>query len=216
MEKKLNKSFLALTLISSITLFGFISMMILVLCDHKFIIDKFNNVVANNRNTFYNGFFKIFTYLGSFYTLLTLTLVGVLIIWLVLKNKRLCVFYALCFGIVCGLNVIFKLIIRRMRPEHFMLIEEVGFSFPSGHAMMSLAFFLLLSHFVWKTIKNKPLKITLISLFMVLAIMIGFSRIYLGVHYFSDVLAGWLLTITITFLSFVGYKSKIFRSKHKD
>ena len=212
MEKKLNKRIIALLSTACVALFGFIVMMILVLCDHKFIIDKFNNVVANNRNTFWNGFFKIFTHLGSFYTLVALTLVAVLLIWFVMKNKRMSVFYAICFGKVCLANLIFKMIIRRIRPEHFMIIEELGFSFPSGHAMMSLAFFCLLSHFIWKTIKNKPLKITLISVFMVLASMIGFSRIYLGVHYLSDVLAGWLLTTAIIISSFLVYKSKMFKS----
>ena len=209
---RINKSFLALISIASIAFFGFIAMMIMVLCGYNFAIDNFNKLVANNRNEFWNEFFKIFTHLGSFYTLLILTIVGVLLIWFVMKNKRMSSFYALCFGKVCLASLIFKLVIKRIRPEHFMIINQMGYSFPSGHAMMSLAFFVIVSHFVWKTIKNKPLKIALISIFMVVAIMIGFSRVYLGVHYLSDILAGWLLTTAIFVSSLIVYNSKMFKA----
>lgn len=211
MEKKINKNLITSIVLSSVAFLGFIALMVLVLCDYSFKIDHFNVVVANNRNSFWTGFFKIFTHLGSFYTLAVLALLSVVLIWFVMKNKRLSAFYAGTFAIVSIANYLLKQIVRRIRPEHLMIIKETGFSFPSGHAMMTCAFFFLLAHYVWKTIKNKPLKITLISLFSVIVVGIGFSRIYLGVHYLTDILAGWLITLAIVIAGLMVYNSKMFK-----
>jgi undecaprenyl-diphosphatase len=72
------------------------------------------------------------------------------------------------------------------------LLEEArGLSFPSGHALMSVTFYGLLIYIVFKNVANKSLRWTLISLLLVLILTIGFSRIYLRVHYASDVIAGF-------------------------
>ena len=211
MQKKLNKSLITWISTASVALLSFLAIAILVMCDYNFKIDKFNVIVANNRNGFWTGFLKIFTHLGSFYTLSVLTVVGVVLIWFVMKNKRMSVFYAGTFAVVCVANFVIKQIVRRIRPEHLMIIEETGFSFPSGHAMMTFVFFALLIHFVWKTIKNKPLKIALISLFSVITLAIGFSRIYLGVHYLTDILAGFLISFAIVVVCMIVYHSKWFK-----
>ncbi len=211
MQKKVNKSLIAFISTASVAFLGFLAIMILVLCDYNFKIDKFNVFVANNRNVFWTGFFKFFTHLGSFYTLVILAIIGVILIWFVMKNKRLSAFYAICFGKVCIANYLIKIIVRRLRPEHLMIIKETGFSFPSGHSMMTFAFFALAIHFVWKYVRIKPLKITLISIFSVIIIGIGFSRIYLGVHYLTDIMAGWLITYVILVSGLLVYNSKMFK-----
>ena len=211
MEKKINKKLIVNITLSSVIFLFFVAIAILVVCDYSFKIDQFNVFVANNRNGFWTGFFKIFTRLGSFYTLAVLILIGVILIWFVMKNKRLSVFYAGTFSLVCIANFVIKQIVRRVRPEHLMIIEESGFSFPSGHAMMTLCFFALLIHFVWKFIKNKPLKISLISVFSTVIILIGFSRIYLGVHYLTDIIAGFLISISIVNVCLIIYNTKLFK-----
>ena len=215
MQKKVNKNLIIGIVIASAALLGFLAFMILVLCDYTFVIDKFNIHVANNRNSFWNGFFKIFTHLGSFYTLAVLSLVAIVLIWFVKKDKRLALFYGIGFAKVCIANYIFKQIVRRIRPEHLMIIKETGFSFPSGHAMMTFAFFFLLAHFIWVTIKNKPLKISLVVICAAIIDLVSFSRIYLGVHYLTDILAGWLLTCAILMSCLLVYNSKMFRKKSK-
>lgn len=211
MEKKINKKFIVNTILTSIAFFSFVALLILVLCDYVFRIDKFNIVVANNRNEFLTGFLKIFTHLGSFYTLALLSVIGVLLIWFVMKNKRLSAFYAGAFAVVCISNFVIKQIVRRIRPEHLMIIEETGFSFPSGHAMMTFAFFALAIHFIFKFIKNRPLKISLISVFSFVIALIGFSRIYLGVHYLTDIIAGFLISFVIVMIFIMLYNTKIFQ-----
>ncbi len=211
MQKNVKKEMIINLVLSSVALIAFVAIMTLVLCDYTFKIDQFNVIVANNRNGFWTGFLKIFTHLGSFYTLAILALVGVVLLFFVKKDKRLSVFYGVAFAKTCLANYILKIIVKRIRPEHLMIIEETGFSFPSGHAMMTCAFFFLLAHYVWKTIKNKPLKITLVSVFSLIVVAIGFSRIYLGVHYLSDILAGWLITLAIVISSLMVYNSKMFK-----
>lgn len=208
MEKKIDKKFLVLTTTLSVAFLSFLAIMILVLCDYNFKIDKFNVFVAENRTSFWTIFFKVFTHLGSFYTLAVLSLISVILIWFVMKNRRMSAFYAVCFAVTCLANLILKLIIRRLRPEHLMIIEETGYSFPSGHAMMVFTFFALAIHFVLKNMKNKPLKIALVSLFSVLIAMVGFSRIYLGVHYLTDVIAGFLIAFAIVAVCLIIYNTK--------
>ena len=90
---------------------------------------------------------------------------------------------ALMFGL--------KHLFDRDRPLVPLLEEARGLSFPSGHALMSVTFYGLLIYIVFKGFKNKFLKWTMIGLLLALIITISFSRIYLRVHYASDVIAGF-------------------------
>lgn len=88
-----------------------------------------------------------------------------------------------------------KNLFDRDRPLVPLLEEARGLSFPSGHALMSVTFYGLLIYIVFKGLKNKILKWSLISLLLLLIITISFSRIYLRVHYASDVIAGFCVGI---------------------
>ena len=99
-------------------------------------------------------------------------------------------------AIVTGLNQLLKRILQRPRPTEFRIVEETGYSFPSGHSMVSMAFYGYLIYLIYKYVKNKYIKWSLICLLSFLVILIGTSRIYLGVHYTSDVLGGFLISIS--------------------
>lgn len=210
MQKKLNKNLIILITLLSIAMVGFVVLAALVLAKHNFQIDKFNNFVAKNRMKGWVSFFKIFTHIGSFYTLALSAVVLACLLFFVFKKKRFALFSAVCFGSVCIANYILKIIVKRARPSHFMIIAETGYSFPSGHAMMTFAFFALVICFAVKFIKNKPLKISLISICSFLIVLVSFTRIYLGVHYLTDVLAGWLVTFAIVVLFMILYNLNIF------
>lgn len=141
------------------------------------------------ESNFMTGFYKYFTHIGSFYGLIVIAL----ILLIALKNKKLGVATIVNLIIVGIFNFVVKMIVRRPRPDGINIITESGYSFPSGHAMMSIAFFGLLIYFSYKFIKNKGLKIFLIILLSAITFLLGASRIYLGVHYFTDVLAGFLI-----------------------
>ena len=113
-----------------------------------------------------------------------------------IKNKkiRLSIFSNLV--IITILNQLIKRILQRPRPTEYRIIEETGYSFPSGHSMISMAFYGYLIYLIYKYVKNKYIKWISIILLSILICVIGISRIYLGVHYTSDVLGGFLISIS--------------------
>lgn len=114
------------------------------------------------------------------------------------------------YGAVCAVNLVLvtalnqalKFLVQRPRPEGFRLADASGFSFPSGHSMVAMAFFGLLIWMVWRTGRTRAVRVGATTVFAALIVLIGVSRIYLGVHYASDVLAGfcaalaWLVLFT--------------------
>lgn len=94
-------------------------------------------------------------------------------------------------------NQIIKRIIKRPRPNHLRLIKQGGYSYPSGHAMIAIGLYGLVLYFVNKKVKDKKQRIFFSSLLTFIMIGIGISRVYVGVHYPSDIIAGYLLSSLI-------------------
>ncbi len=99
------------------------------------------------------------------------------------------------------LMFLLKLIFHRERPVTPLLQAAKGFSFPSGHALMSVTFYGLLILIAWQNIKQLWLKWILSIVLVILILTIGLSRVYLRVHYASDVLAGFCVGIVWLLLS---------------
>ena len=93
--------------------------------------------------------------------------------------------------LVASLNVFIKSLVQRPRPEGFRLAVETGFSFPSGHSMAAMAFYGLIVWLIWRYEKDRRQRNLFTIAFGFIILMIGISRIYLGVHYASDVLGGF-------------------------
>ncbi len=132
-----------------------------------------------------------------------------------IKNKKVGLSICSNLVIVTILNVLLKNILQRPRPTEFRLIDESGYSFPSGHSMVSMAFYGFLIYLIYKNVKNKKIKWTLIIILSILICFIGISRIYLGVHYTSDVLGGFLISISYLVIYASIVKKFIFESSHK-
>lgn len=105
-------------------------------------------------------------------------------------------------------NVVFKNIMMVPRPNILRIAEETGYSFPSGHSMASVAFYGFVIYLVLSSKMNKCLKIIISSLLVILIFVIGFSRVYLGVHNASDVLAGHALSTALLLADVMILKKK--------
>lgn len=147
--------------------------------------------VISSKSDIITSFFKNVTFLGSAVPLISICIVS----FIVLKNKKIAALILANLTISAALNLLLKNVIRRDRPIGYRLIEESGFSFPSGHSMASMAFYGLIIYFVIRFVKNRAIKIFLSIMLSLLIILIGMSRIYLGVHYPSDVFAGFVFTV---------------------
>ncbi len=85
-----------------------------------------------------------------------------------------------------------KTLIQSPRPMNG-IVPETGYSFPSGHVTSTVVLLGLLTYYTWLSVKNRRLKVLTAMLYVALEALIGFSRVYLNVHWFSDILGGYLL-----------------------
>ena len=135
---------------------------------------------------------KFITNFGGAIFLIILTVVLVILI----KNKKIGLSIFSNLVIITALNQLLKRVLQRPRPTEYRIIEETGYSFPSGHSMVSMAFYGYLIYLIYKYVKNKYIKLISIVLLSLLICSIGISRIFLGVHYTSDVLGGFFISIS--------------------
>lgn len=142
------------------------------------------------RSPFLNGLMKLFSFLGSEVLIAGATFV--LVVSLFKKHKHEAFFLSSVVIATSLVNSILKNWIQRDRPQYFPLVMENGYSFPSGHAMNSFVFYVTLAYLFFYFTKNRKLSFLVLFMAIAIVIMIGVSRIYLGVHYPSDVIAGYL------------------------
>lgn len=169
------------------------------------------NLISSIRSNFMNMFFRTITRFGDEEVLICIAVACLIFI----KNRKIGVSIAINLVSIGLINYILKEIVQRPRPPmELRMVEENSFSFPSGHAMASLAFYGLIIYYMYNYVKNKKIKDMVCIALSLLIFLIGISRIYLGVHYASDVLAGFLFSSTylilyITFiLRLIGIKEK--------
>lgn len=156
--------------------------------DHDFDNDVFS-FIKRHVTTHNTDFLYFITHLGNPNFLLYANLL-LLFYFLIRKNKRFSIrVLSLSLSSLC-LMLVLKSSIQRTRPEDPLLQAVNGYSFPSGHALMSVIFYGLLIYIAWHEIKNVWLRRGVVTLLALLILFISFSRIYLRVHYASDVIAG--------------------------
>ena len=160
------------------------------------------NFIIKYKSDFMTKVMILISFLCSFWFLLLMSV----ILMLTCKKKRM-VFYIVLNLLLCFLlNQTMKLVFLRDRPVDINLIIENGYSFPSGHSMISLAFYGLFIYLIWHLKKTKTERLLLVLPLIILVFLIGISRIYLGVHYASDVLAGLAISSSYLILFIVAYK----------
>ena len=154
------------------------------------------NFLVNNRKEALNNFFKIITQFGSALVIIIITILCVIFI----RDKKYKILVPANLVTIAIINIVLKNFFLRPRPNELRLIEETGYSFPSGHAMASTAFYGLLIYIVHEKVENKILRNTICIMLGLLILLISISRIYVGVHYTSDVIAGTCFSIAYLIL----------------
>ena len=174
-------------------------------------INLFDCMLSLKPNKFELYFFENWTKIGNSTPFTVIT--AIIVIYLILKKHwNYAGFFLANVIIGINLNHIIKIIIKRPRPIN-KLIEIGGYSFPSGHAIASVLLFgslIIISNSYIKTYKNKI--VTNLFLFICL-FLLAISRIFLNVHYPSDVVAGLLLGIIVLQFDYMIF-IKEFRTKH--
>ena len=180
-------------IVLSLLIFAFVFVCRYALRDELSTLDK--NVyefISSYRTSALTTVFMTITFFSSPWFLLIVSFCLVFIF----KNKKYCLLSFLNLVVIVFLNQILKYIFSRPRPFEWMITEESGYSFPSGHAMVSTAFYGMLIFLIWRLEINKKFKIMWTIILSLLIILIGISRIYLGVHYTSDIIGGFTLSLS--------------------
>lgn len=176
-------------IIISILLLIFLSMLGVVLFDKNLVFDSsIYETLMGFRCSFLDILFKTITWFGN-----PMTIIGLIVIFIAIfrnKDSLLLTISALDSVIV---NSIIKHIVKRDRPNILRLVSESGYSFPSGHAMISVCVYGFLFYLAMVRIKNKYLRWVSCFVLGFLIFGIGISRVYVGVHYASDIIAGYAL-----------------------
>lgn len=148
--------------------------------------------ILSFRNPSLTTFFKFVTDIGDVTGYLIVLVLFVLLSWRIIKSWKY-VLQSVAVLILATLsNMALKRFVDRARPgiEHLVTVKTL--SYPSGHAMGAMAFFGFLIYLIFKLQIHKVLRFLIILLFALLILSIGISRIYLGVHYPSDVAGGFI------------------------
>ena len=184
----------------------FIFWAICVITNQNF-IHNFDNSIINiicNSNSTNLKIARSLTVLGNTSTIVIEAII-LFIGLLLFKHYKLASLEAgiMILGNAC--NWIIKNLVKRPRPSVHHLVYADGYSFPSGHSLGSVTLFGSLFIITCILVKNKPLKYFLNFLWITFPLIIGYTRIYLHVHYPSDVFGGWIEGLTFVLLGYAIY-----------
>ena len=171
--------------------------------------DAVLEAIHGASNHFLNGFMPIATDIGGVVGVGALTVIF-LALFIYKNEQRRALVLAVCVAGASALNVILKSVFERARPDLWgRLVNEAGFSFPSGHAMASSALGIALVVVLW----NSRWRWWAFTAATAYILFVGYSRLYLGVHYPTDIFAGWLVSgswvmaVALIFRSRLGNKA---------
>lgn len=136
----------------------------------------------------------MFTWIGNTKQVIAIAIFTMVILYFILKHRmELWMFVITCGGSAL-LNVFLKTRFLRDRPTYHRLIEETGYSFPSGHSMAAFTLYCSIAFLLWKHMSNTLSRVLTILLSSFFIVAIGVSRIYLGVHFPSDVIGAYFIS----------------------
>lgn len=152
-------------------------------------------LVLNLRTDRLNEIVLAFTHVGDAKVLAGLCLLGAIFLF-IMKQWRISMLLIGSILVSYGLNLLVKSMFQRERPLDFRLLEEDGYSFPSGNAMVGTTFYLFAAVLLYQRYQKSWILLS----GAILPFLLGLSRVYVGVHYPSDILAGFALGIVIVII----------------
>ena len=164
-----------------------------------------NYYLANSINLGWNQFFIALSKSSDKVPQILLTTLVLIILYSHHKKVEAicCVFNIGCTGFT---NLILKNTVKRDRPIGVWLTKADGYSFPSGHSSISMAIGIVLIYIIFKQIKNKKVAYLMSGFIFTYLILVGISRVYVGVHYPGDVFGGWIIAGIWSSITIVVYK----------
>lgn len=211
-----NKPIILGAMISSVLLILFIFLAIKISStDGGIYFDQ--NIISSihkNINPAIKNFMVVVSFLGSakFYFI-----IGPFLIWFLVKRRHLIELYAILISLLggYGLNEALKAFFGRHRPYEYFLVQQKGFSFPSGHAMITLCFYGMVAYLYLRNKKLNSKKVFIWLITIVFIGLTGFSRIYLGVHWPTDIIAGYSAGFIWIYICILGVEIAHKRLEHK-
>ncbi|WP_257146172.1 phosphatase PAP2 family protein [Priestia megaterium] len=201
----------------SILCFGILSMLIrgqmLTQYDHAIIF-----FIQEFESSLLTSIMNAFTFIGSTPSVIAISLLSLFFLYKLLNHRVELILFIVIVGGHAILNQILKLFFHRDRPDLHRLIEVEGYSFPSGHAMSAFAVYGALSFLLWHDIPTRWGRTILVLVSSIIILAIGISRIYLGVHYPSDIIGGFFASgiwLALSIWFYQRYQEKHFEKKHK-
>ncbi|MCD7035640.1 phosphatase PAP2 family protein [Metabacillus sp. GX 13764] len=202
-EQHLSKAFL-ISLVFAV-LFGAMAVFV-----HESLVHSFDyhiiSFVQGFENTQLTVIMKFLSWIGSAWVVFVLAILSFLLFKKILMHRSEAVLFIMVVLGSAVLNQILKLLFHRSRPSLHRIAHASGFSFPSGHSMEAVAFYGILAFILWRHTPVLWGRILLIIFSSAMILGIGVSRIYLGVHFPSDVLGGYLCSTFWLALSIAYYK----------
>ncbi|WP_172370359.1 phosphatase PAP2 family protein [Sporosarcina jiandibaonis] len=164
------------------------------------------NAIQGMETPWLTSIMKFFTWIGSGYVVVPITVISALLLYFVFKKRHQALLLVVVIGGTIAFNRLLKLYFKRERPVIHRILDANGYSFPSGHTMMAFSLYVIIAYIAWRNVETRLGKFLLIAFAIFMIIMIGTSRIYLGVHFPSDVAgglmaSGFLVTVAVTVYS---------------
>lgn len=200
MKKNLKYIVCIFSLISFLILAYLIKTKTNLVIDEK-IYSFISKFISNNITTAV----KFITFLGSATVVIGVTVLSLIFI----KDKKVGLFMSIDLVVITIFQYILKFVFQRNRPIGINLVEETSYSFPSGHSLTAMAFYGFIIYLIYKSnLKYKKIYVIALS---ILILLIGLSRVYLGVHFITDVLGGFTFSLFYVIIFINTIKKYLFR-----
>ncbi|MEM3074860.1 MAG: phosphatase PAP2 family protein [Candidatus Pacearchaeota archaeon] len=163
---------------------------------------KIDNIVNSFIPEIQNPIFiLISTWIDYFFNIITIFIILLIIsvVFLLKNHKRKTIILSVGFILITFITSILKYLIHRARPLNNLIFEN-DFSYPSGHVSITLVFFGLLLYLFWDSFKNKKEKIFVTTSYCLVVVIVAFSRVYLNVHWLSDIIGSIFIGLFTLFM----------------